>query len=36
MPVFGYAWYFEPAVLEEAGATPFDSMDELPGLLGFA
>lgn len=35
MKVFGYAWYFEPDVLAEAGATPFRSMDELPGLLGF-
>jgi HAD superfamily hydrolase (TIGR01509 family) len=35
MTVFGYSWYFDPAVLEAAGATPFTSMEELPGLLGF-
>jgi HAD superfamily hydrolase (TIGR01509 family) len=35
MAVFGYAWYFEPEVIEAAGATPFSSMGELPGLLGF-
>jgi HAD superfamily hydrolase (TIGR01509 family) len=35
MSAFGYAWYFEPEVLEAAGAVPFSSMDELPGLLGF-
>ena len=35
MTAFGYAWYFEPEVLEAAGAVPFTSMEELPGLLGF-
>jgi HAD superfamily hydrolase (TIGR01509 family) len=35
MRAFGYAWYFDPEVIEAAGATPFTSMDELPGLLGF-
>jgi HAD superfamily hydrolase (TIGR01509 family) len=35
MAAYGYAWYFEPEVLEAAGAVPFSSMDELPGLLGF-
>ncbi|HEX2128839.1 MAG TPA: HAD family hydrolase [Solirubrobacterales bacterium] len=35
MPAFAYAWYFEPEALEAAGATPFRSMEELPGLLGF-
>lgn len=35
MRAFGYAWYFEQEVLSAAGATPFASMDELPGLLGF-
>jgi HAD superfamily hydrolase (TIGR01509 family) len=35
MAAFGYAWYFQSDVLEAAGATPFTSMEELPGLLGF-
>ena len=35
MAAFGYAWYFDSAVLEAAGAKAFTSMQELPGLLGF-
>lgn len=34
MRVFGYAADSDAATLAKAGAEPFDSLPELPGLLG--